>query len=249
MPEAHLKPCYMLEHPKAQGASNATILVDEEKSEMDNQQATQIEIGWLAGIVDGEGYLGFQVYKTRRKHQSISTELSVTNTDEQIILKAQKIMLKIGVNPYINNSSYKMKNKPTHKNVWKLVVHRLNTVSKVLEVIIPYMTGAKQERAILVLEYCKSRLVNYVPGRHFNPMTEREAQIVDLCIAKQKRGASETTRMAQLEQSALCEQIRLKGVERKREYGSNYQKENRAKINEQQRQRRSISNQLCSVVN
>lgn len=268
MPEAHSKPCYMLEHPKAQSATYAKIseikvdimrkfgtidtmlLSDEIQPEMDNQQATQIEIGWLAGIIDGEGYLGFQVYKTRNRHQSISTELSVTNTDEQIIIKAQKIMLKIGVNPYINMSSYKMKNNPTHKNTWKIVVHRLSTVLKVLEVVNPYLTGAKQDRAILVLEYCKSRLVNYVPGRHFNPMTEREAQIVDLCIAKQKRGAPEAIRKAQLEQSALCEQIKLKSVENKREYNSKYQKDNRAKINEQQRQRRSISdNQLCSVVN
>lgn len=298
MPEAHSKPCYMLEYPKTQSASYAKIseikvdfmndygkvdksetmkcgntswslittipnkeeiamtvstlplFSDKVQPEMGNQQATQIEIGWLAGIIDGEGYLGFQVYKTRNHHQSISTELSVVNTDEQIIIKAQKIMLKIGVNPYINMSSYKMKNKPTHKNTWKIVVHRLNTVLKVLEVVNPYLTGAKQDRAILVLEYCKSRLINYVPGRHFNPMTEREAQIVDLCIAKQKRGASETTRKAQLEQSALCEQIRLKGVEKKREYDSKWQKDNRAIRNEQQRQRRSIEkNQLCSAVN
>ena len=206
MPEAHVKPCYMLETPKTQGATDAKILEDEAMAEMGKQQVTQIEIGWLAGMIDGEGYLGFQAYKTRNNHRSVSVELSITNTDEQMILRLQNILQRIGVNPYINNSTYKIKHKPTHKNVWKIVLHRMNKVLKVLEIVNPYLTGQKQERGKLVLEYCQSRLVNYIPGSHHNIMTKREARIVELCIAKQKRGTSETIRKAQLENSELQRQ-------------------------------------------
>ena len=61
--EAHVKPCYLLETPKAQGASSATILEDEVKTEMGNQQVTREEIGWIAGFIDGEGYLGIYMYR------------------------------------------------------------------------------------------------------------------------------------------------------------------------------------------
>jgi hypothetical protein len=206
MPEAHVKPCYMLEHPKAQGASYATILVDEEKSEMDNQQVTQLEIGWLAGFVDGEGYIGIGEYKTRRRHPSYSCALQISNTDEAMILKAQAIIQKMGVNPYIRTHGHGVRNKPKSKIVWVLVVHRMNKLIPVLELINPHLTGSKQERGELVLEYCRSRMKNWVPGSHHNITTEREAQIIESCIAKQKRGTSETTRKAQLENSELNRQ-------------------------------------------
>lgn len=206
MPEAHVKPCYMLEHPKAQGASQATILEDEEKSEMDNQQVTQLEIGWLAGFVDGEGYIGISEYKTRRRHPSYSCALQISNTDEAMILRAQNIIQRLGVNPYIRIHGHGLRNKPKSKIVWVLVVHRMNKLIRILEVIIPHLTGSKKERGDLVFEYCKSRMGTFVPGSHHNVITEREAQIVELCIAKQKRGTSETTRKAQLENSELNRQ-------------------------------------------
>jgi len=196
----------MLETPKGQGTSIVTIPEYDTKVEMGNQQVTLLELGWLAGIIDGEGYIGFQVYKTRCLHHSISTELSISNTDEPIILRAQRIIQAIGVNPYVKFSTYKAKNKPTHKNLWTLVIHRLSPVAKVLEAVSPYMTGAKKERAILVLEYCKSRFAHFVPGSHNNIMTDREAEIIELCIAKQKRGSSETIRKEQLENSVLARQ-------------------------------------------
>jgi len=206
MPEAHSKPCYMLEHPKAQGASNATILVDEEKSEMDNQQATQIELGWIAGFIDGEGYIGVQEYKTRRKHPSFKCAIQISNTDEVMILKAQRIFQKIGVNPYLRVYQYGLNNRPKSKTVWILVVGKMHKIVQVLESVNPYLTGMKKERADLILEYCQSRLKHWVRGSHNNVISEREAQIVELCIAKQKRGASETTRKAQLESSELNRQ-------------------------------------------
>lgn len=206
MPEGLLKSFYLLEPPKAPGATYAKILGDETNVEMGNQQATQIEIGWLAGIIDGEGYIGLQTYKTRNRHPSVSAEMFISNTDEKIILKAQKIIQKMGVNPYIRVNNYKLKNNPTHKIAWIVVVHRMNKLIRVLEVISPYLTGNKKERGELVLEYCRIRLSHYVPGSHHNVITAREMEILELCIAKQKRGASETTRKAQLENSELNRQ-------------------------------------------
>jgi hypothetical protein len=228
----------MLEHPKAQGATNAKILEDEMKIEMDNQQVTQIEIGWLAGFVDGEGYIGISEYKTRNHKVSYSCAIQVSNTDEAMILRAQKIIQKMGVNPYIRTHGYGKRNKPKSKIVYVLIIHRMNKIIPVLEIINSHLTGMKKERAELVLEYCQSRLQTWIPGSHYNILTERQAQIIDLCIAKQKRGTSETTREAQLERSKL---MLAKAYLNKEKYRKEYESNpvNHARTIEAQRVRRA----------
>jgi hypothetical protein len=227
----------MLEHPKAPSATYAKISGDETDVEMGNQQATQIEIGWLAGFIDGEGYIGIQGYKTRNRHSSYSCAIQISNTDEAMILKAQQIIQKMGINPYIRTHGYGERNKPKSRIVYVLIVHRMSGIIKVLDIVAPYLTGTKKERAKLVLEYCLSRKQHFVPGSHYNVMTEREAQIIELCIAKQKRGASETTRKAQLERSKL---MLAQAYINKREYGKIYAQDPvvHAKRMEAQRTRR-----------
>ncbi len=193
MPEGLFKPHFMLEHP-----IESASLPMEQYAELGNQQATLIELAWLAGIVDGEGYIGIQYYHTRRKNISVGVELSISNTDEQIIFKSQNIIQKLGVNPYIQSYAYGLKNRPQNKKQLKVVVHRMKQLSILLDNINPYLTGNKKERAILVLEFCKSRIVCYIPGRPV-PYSDREIEIIEKCMAKQRRGASETVREAQQE--------------------------------------------------
>ena len=285
MPEAHVKPCYMLEHLKAPSASNAKIsgikvdfvrdfdkveynkavecchiprplittiplkeeivmtnptlslFPNENQPEIGNQQVTRIELGWLAGFIDGEGYIGIQRYKTKHNHICYSVAMQVTNTDEAMILRAQSIIQKIGVNPYIRTHGYGVRNQPDRKVVYVLVVHRMKPLETVLKKVTPFLSGKKQERAILVLEYCISRSQHFIKGSHYNVMTERETQIVDLCIAKQQRGTSETTRKAQLERKNL---MLAKAYLNKQEYVRKWKKDpvNHARAMESQRIRR-----------
>jgi len=217
--------------------STVPQLSDEIQPEIGNQQVTQIEIGWLAGFIDGEGYIGIQRYKTRHDNMSHTVAMQISNTDEEMILRAQKIIQKMGVNPYIRKHGYGERNKPKSKTVWVLVVHRMQPLANVLETVKPFLTGAKKERAELVFEYCASRAAHFIQGSHYNVMTEREAQIVELCIAKQKRGTSETTREAQLERSKL---MLAKAYTNRKEYLREREKdpEIHAKRIERQRTRR-----------
>jgi hypothetical protein len=251
MPEAHSKPRYMLESLKAQSASYAKISeikvdfmknsgkieenkeevsmtnsispvsVNEVQPEIGNQQVTQFEIGWLAGFIDGEGYIGIQPQKTKN-NMNYSVAMQVSNTDEVMILKAQSIIQKMGVNPYIKTHGFGERNQPKRKIVYVLVVHRMKPLVVVLQQVLPFLTGLKAERAKLVIEYCLSRADHFVKGSHYNVMTEREVQIVELCVAKQKRGTSETTREAQLERSKL---MLAKAYVNKKEYNENREKD------------------------
>src|SRR5579863_6517286 len=82
-----------------------TVLLGDkpEDGTMDNQQATDYELGWLAGILDGEGWIGFSITQKRSGTGGsvfAKLEVRVNNTDKAIIDRTAEIMNKLGVNPY-----------------------------------------------------------------------------------------------------------------------------------------------------
>ncbi len=181
---------------------------------MGNQQATDAELGWLAGIIDGEGWLGMSVeseHNYRPTHHtrqhSIKVEIKVTNCDPEIVVKTAQIMQKLGVNPYIRQPATVLK--VNHKVHYEASIKRMAPVKRVLEAVLPYLVGSKLERAGLILQFIQLRTDN--PGvanpayadnargrrgpRTIKPYSERELELVDQCRALQSRkGASEATR-------------------------------------------------------
>jgi hypothetical protein len=178
-----------------------------------NPQATREEIGWLAGIIDGEGYLGFQVENDRRQDRKsfgIRPELHISNTDEAIILRSQGICRKIGVNPYIRATKA---NTRVQKDQYRLQVRDMNKLAVLLNAVRDNLTGLKQQRADLVLEFIALRQQDqwtWIRPQNktgqsgaIKPYSDREWQIVHECKAYQERGASETTRRAQRQTSEI----------------------------------------------
>jgi len=188
---------------------------------MANQQATTAELAWLAGIVDGEGYLGLNLetehwfrpgYNTRQK--SVKVELRITNTDAAIIEKAAQVLRHLEVNPYLRQTGITA----SGRNVYDVSIKRMAPVQRVLLAIKEYLTGSKQERSDLILKFIAKRQSNqgelnpaYAGGangrkgpRTIRPYTEEELQLVESCRALQSgKGASETTRESQARLLAL----------------------------------------------
>ncbi len=181
---------------------------------MGNQQATDIEIGWLAGIVDGEGWLGMTVqtehwyrvgFQTRQK--SIKVELQIVNCDPAIIERSASILRKLGINPYLRHGN---RNAPaTKRPIYQVSTKHMVSVERVLLILRDHLTGTKQLRADLLLQFIHLRKTNpgapnpaYADGspgrkgpRTIRPYTVEELEIVERCRALQDRsGASEATR-------------------------------------------------------
>jgi ribosomal protein L32 len=169
---------------------------------MDNQQATLVELGWLAGIIDGEGYLGIQIEKNTH---FVTPSMHICNTDEKIILRAKDILEKLGVTTYcrVQNKTYV----PNHKVVYKIQVKRHSSMVKILENVGEFLTGNKYQRGKLLLEFCKSRLEKHSNGKS-NPYSKRELEIIEEVIPLQRKGASETIRKIQLEKSEILKEQR-----------------------------------------
>lgn len=202
----------LLETPKALGATKATIQgMRSNMTEMGNQQPTLVELGWLAGLIDGEGYIGIcrnNDYRNKVAYVGYIPMMHVCNTDEAIILKARDIMRKMGLNPYIRAA--KTYNKKSKDN-YRVQVKHMNKLINLLSPILPYLTGHNQERAKLVVEFCESRLdqkalsvreSKRINNNHHSatfkpkPYTERQLAIIEQVGKLTARGGSETTRMA-----------------------------------------------------
>ena len=179
--------------------------------EMDNQQVTPVELGWLAGIIDGEGYIGLRLDDQKgRQYRSIRPEIHVCNTEEVIVLMTADIMKRLGVNGCIRAAT----GRTGVKDNYRVTIKRMAQAVILLKAIQPYLIGSKKERARLIIRFCELRLSNQGirnpnigdgkrgAGR-IKPYTEEEMAIFELVGPMSRRGSSEATREMQRHNSEI----------------------------------------------
>lgn len=173
---------------------------------MDNQQATLTELAWLAGVMDGDGWIGFTLARDDRSKQRrtmvVKTEVRLVNTDEEIINKAHEIWNKLGVNPYRRN-----KKKKNRRRIHEIATKNMTGCLKILTRIRPYLAGNKKDRAQYMIWFIQSRKrKDFIripdskycgdgPRKLTPPYTDNEIEWIEKCRYLQANGrASETTR-------------------------------------------------------
>ena len=145
----------MLEHPKADATTQVKSASD---ITMDNQQATESEIGYLAAMLEGEGSIHLSVRKKKATNRNgsngIDLVLCVANTDVAIIQKCAAIIRKYGIEPYIHC----YERKEGWKDCWHVRVSRIAHAVVLLPALIPHMAGQKKHKAELIVEFLARRL-------------------------------------------------------------------------------------------
>ncbi len=130
----------------------------------DNQQEIGL-VGWLAGIVDGEGTVSLTISRRANRSQMIRTtpKVIIANTDAGIIDRCLLAFKQIGVGNYAQN----VRRPPGHvmgvpvakfKPVTVLEVSGLNRVRVLLTAIRPFLAGEKAQRADLLLTFIVGRI-------------------------------------------------------------------------------------------
>jgi hypothetical protein len=138
---------------------------------MADQQAilTEGELGWLAGIIEGEGSITMNVRKKSWKGwQGIGIDLTVcvSNTDGHILEKVVDLMKRLtGHEPYINEFKKSPVYKPdgtTYLNpktsILNISLGRMEAILTALRAIEPYMVGEKVARARLMIKFIERRM-------------------------------------------------------------------------------------------
>lgn len=112
------------------------------------------ELGWLAGIIDGEGCLQLAKQKYRNIYH-FRPQLSVSNTNPIIIQEIVRIANKNGLPVYVMDRGYATKNSLC--TVQTLQIMGLKRMEHWLSVLAPYIVGKRQQVEI-IREYIKYRL-------------------------------------------------------------------------------------------
>lgn len=154
------------------------------------------DLAWLAGFIDGEGYLGLRAMTDYRLKKSgcmrnpiIRPEFSVVNCDEQMIDKANDIIKELGLNLRKKKSIPKGVKKP----VFSIYLKGNKRMSLLLVPILPYLTGGKKTRAELILKFANSRIKaktykNPFGSGRVKPYSEEEIAIWKECQPLMRRG-------------------------------------------------------------
>lgn len=154
----------------------------------DNQQATptEAEIGWLAGIMEGEGTLSMTLFKRPRRKGTTASEignLAVTvhvrfyNSDAGIIKQVVSILQRMMVAYRISEREQRPMLKPdgnghyvSRDPMLTVSTNNLAAAQRLLSQLRPWLYGNKAHRADLMLEFIEKRL-----GRACGPRGGRAA--------------------------------------------------------------------------
>ena len=121
------------------------------------------ELGWLVGIVEGEGCLSMTRKKSRKNRFAIS--FNISNSDIILIQKCKEIIDQIIGREcaIIRHSVAKLYYKPVYR-VW---LYTFEDMKKFLEVIIPMMFSDKKLQAEIMLRFVTRRLLLNSVKSHF----------------------------------------------------------------------------------
>ena len=164
---------------------------------MDNPQETLLvwERAWLAGILDGEGYIGLtNAGRVRNNKPHFRAAICIGNTDVNIIAEVVRIVRKMGIEPYIQNQDKGPGCRPAML-VW---IKNMVGVATVLIWTACYIKGDKAQVLKLVYEFVMSRL-----EKTRDPYTAREMKLISNVLVLNKRGSSTTARDALLREMKI----------------------------------------------
>lgn len=162
----------MLETPVASGGTGTIPGMEpcDNPSGADNEQGspTEVELAWLAGVFDGEGWIGLN--KQRRSNSShlrYTGAAVVATTSPKLAERIRDILTRLDVKCYYVETPAKLgADGSWRRHKWNISVSSNKMTARFLSAIRPYLVE-KQNQADLVLEYIAWRAGQPArPGGH-----------------------------------------------------------------------------------
>lgn len=114
-------------------------------------EASEAEIGWLAGFLDGEGTMGLSaVRRPQNGRLNYAPHVTIVNTSHAAIEKTRDLM--------------GGRVARVHDGVWSVRINGIGHIERLLTVLMPHLV-VKTTRAEILMEY--ARLRHSRPGRAF----------------------------------------------------------------------------------
>jgi len=142
----------------------------QESEKLGNQQATK-DLGWLAGILDGEGSIILGMQSRKDGERQVYHRICFYNTDDSIINKVVKILDDNEIKCYVSErDNYGGLGK---RKGFTVTISSYESAVKLLELVKNDLT-AKKDRAEILLRFC------YLRMNHLNKaITNEEKEILN----------------------------------------------------------------------
>jgi hypothetical protein len=160
----------------------------QESKTLDNQQANR-DLGWLSGILDGEGSIILGVQARKDETKSYYHSIRFYNSDDEVIQKVVRILEEHEIKLYVQERQFY--GGLGSKKGFTVSISNYESAIKLLELVIPDLT-CKKARAELLLRFCKLR-----KERFNKPPNEEEMTLFNSWSLLRTRycESSETTRL------------------------------------------------------
>ncbi len=116
---------------------------------MDDQQGRQLSEDYIAGLITGEGWFGFQTFRRRHGHLVIRPALALGMKDKETMELLFETAKRMGLPFYRYDRG---------RDGYRLVVVGMKRLSRWLEVFLPRLTGDKRRAAECIARFIASRL-------------------------------------------------------------------------------------------
>lgn len=120
---------------------------------------------YAAGFVDADGHISIH----HQKGTAFAPRVDIVNANMTPLLALQETL---------GGTIYVRKHKPQHSQTYNLSYFSREEVSRVLGLLMPYLIG-KQDIALLVKEFCDSRIATSPKRGSNTPYSDREKQLYE----------------------------------------------------------------------
>lgn len=130
---------------------------------MDNQQERfDLELAWLAGIIEGEGWVSLSFVSSLKRNKSYlptyAPNIGMVNTDLTIVDEVERIFKKLEIKYRIQlRKAHIGKDGISRKEKKEISIATHKSFSILANAIMPFMIGEKKNRAIKILEFIDLR--------------------------------------------------------------------------------------------
>jgi len=135
-------------------------------------EPTQADIGWLAGILDGEGSI---VFSKRKRHPRIAYGINLVNTNMELMEKANNIIARLckdleGTPIKISTKAYATNPFGTtvRKQCYQITIRRQTWIVRILGILLPHLTEKRVKASAL-----HELFLTHIPGQWY---TEKELE-------------------------------------------------------------------------
>ena len=149
---------------------------------MDNQQERfELELAWLAGIIEGEGWISLALVKSAKRNgislPAYVPNIGLVNTDLMIVEKAEELFKKLGLKYRANlRKAYIGPDGASRKEKKEISIATHENFKILAKAIYPYMVGEKRQRIEKVLKFIESRASKTRRGKN-SKYTQEEHEI------------------------------------------------------------------------